>query len=157
MISKKLGIKIPTLLPARRQGWGPLWLIPAMIALFGIVAHGQQSSGDSVSSTAVASPSTPAQPDSVNKFVTKGELIKRVNPKYPKQARKKHIEGTVVMKATITKSGDIGNLELVSGDPLLAKAAMEAVKEWKYRPYRLMGQPVDVETQITVNFELSHH
>ena len=87
--------------------------------------------------------------------VTKGELIKRVNPKYPKAARKRHIEGSVVMKGTITKDGVLNDLQVVSGDPLLAQAALDAAKKWKYRPYLKDGQAVDVETQITVNFQLS--
>jgi len=87
--------------------------------------------------------------------VTPGVLIKRVAPKYPKQARKKHIEGTVIMKATITRDGDIADLQLVSGDPLLAQAALDAVKNWKYRPYLKDGQPVEADTQITVNFALA--
>lgn len=84
-----------------------------------------------------------------------GLLLKKVAPKYPKEARKKHIEGVVVMKATIDTNGNIVGLTLVSGDPLLAKAAMDAVKQWKYRPYFLKGEPVEVETDIRVNFELS--
>ena len=87
--------------------------------------------------------------------VTPGKLIKKVPPKYPKQARKKHIEGTVVLRATITKDGNIGDLQLVSGHPMLAQAALDAVKKWKYRPYLKNGQAVDVETEITVNFQLS--
>jgi protein TonB len=82
-------------------------------------------------------------------------LIKKVRPKYPKQARKQHVEGTVIMRATIAKDGTISDLQLVSGDPLLTQAALDAVKKWKYRPYLKDGQAVDVETQITVNFQLS--
>jgi protein TonB len=59
------------------------------------------------------------------------------------------------MSATISKDGDIADLALVSGEPMLAKAAMDAVKHWKYRPYFLQGQPVEVETQIQVNFTLA--
>ncbi|HET6179485.1 MAG TPA: energy transducer TonB [Candidatus Sulfotelmatobacter sp.] len=87
--------------------------------------------------------------------VSPGLLLKKVAPKYPKEARKQHIEGVVVMKATIDTNGNIVGLTLVSGDPLLAKAAMDAVKQWKYRPYFLKGEPVEVETDIRVNFELS--
>jgi len=59
------------------------------------------------------------------------------------------------MRATIAKDGTISDLQLVSGDPLLTQAALDAVKKWKYRPYLKDGQAVDVETQITVNFQLS--
>jgi protein TonB len=91
----------------------------------------------------------------VSSGVSAGLLLKRVNPVYPKTARKKHIQGVVIMSATIDKNGDIANLVVVSGDPTLAKAATEAVQQWKYRPYLLQGQPVEVETQIQVNFTLA--
>ncbi len=93
----------------------------------------------------------------VSPGVTQGLLITRVQPKYPKKARKKGIQGTVVLHALISKSGDIASLELVSGDPLLAPAAIDAVKQWKYKPYLLQGQPVDVDTQILVNFTLTNN
>jgi protein TonB len=88
--------------------------------------------------------------------VAPGLLVKKVQPKYPKEARKKGVEGSVVMKAIISKTGDIEDLSLVSGDPLLVPSAMKAVKQWKYRPYILEGRPVEVDTRITVNFRLSH-
>jgi TonB family protein len=87
--------------------------------------------------------------------VTAGLLIKRVNPVYPSEARAAYIQGTVVLKAEISKAGDITNLELVSGPIELAGSAVSAVRQWKYRPYLLMGQPVTVETQIQVNYALS--
>jgi len=93
----------------------------------------------------------------VSSGVESGLLIRKVNPQYPKKARKKHIQGTVILTASITKDGDIANLTLVSGDPILAKAAMDAVKQWKYKPYFLKGQPVEVETSIQVNFTLSNN
>jgi periplasmic protein TonB len=94
-------------------------------------------------------------PDSTG--VNTGLLIKKVNPKYPKKARKQKIEGVVVLKAKITQDGDIVDLSVVSGDPLLVQAAVDAVKQWKYRPYLRDGQPVEVDTEITVNFRLSGH
>ena len=90
----------------------------------------------------------------ITQGVTQGLLVKRVNPKYPKEARKEGIQGVVILTAKIGKHGDIADLSVVSGDPLLAKAAMDAVKKWKYRPYLLLGQPVEVQTQIQVNFVL---
>jgi protein TonB len=82
-------------------------------------------------------------------------LIKKVNPEYPKKARSQHVQGTVVLNATISKEGDIADLTVVSGDPLLVKAAVKAVKQWKYRPYLVEGKPVELDTEIRVNFELS--
>jgi len=86
--------------------------------------------------------------------VNPGLLIKKVNPKYPRKARKQKIQGVVVLKAKITQDGDIVDLSVVSGDPLLVQAAVDAVKQWKYRPYLRDGQPVEVDTEITVNFRL---
>lgn len=88
--------------------------------------------------------------------VTNGILLKRVNPEYPIKARRKGIQGTVVLHAVIGKEGDIVGLTMVSGDPLLVKAALKAVKQWKYQPYLLEGKPVEVDTEITVNFALSN-
>jgi periplasmic protein TonB len=93
----------------------------------------------------------------VSQGVSQGLLITKVQPKYPKKARKKGIQGTVVLHALISKAGDIATVELVSGDPLLAPAAIDAVKQWKYKPYLLQGKPVDVDTQIVVNFTLTEN
>jgi TonB family protein len=93
----------------------------------------------------------------VSSGVSGGLLIRKVNPKYPKEARKKGIQGVVSLSATINQSGDIVSLAVVSGDPLLAQAAIEAAKQWKYRPYMLKGQPVEVQTQIQVMFTLSRN
>jgi TonB family protein len=87
--------------------------------------------------------------------VSQGLLIKKVAPKYPESARRDHIQGTVLLLAEIGTDGAIHNLRLISGEPSLAKAAIKAVKQWKYKPYYLKGKPVEVETQIQVNFALS--
>ena len=86
---------------------------------------------------------------------TTGLLIRRVNPEYPQKARRKGIQGTVVLHAVISKEGDIVDLTAVSGDPLLVKSAVKAVKQWKYKPYFFQGKPVEVDTEIQVNFTLS--
>jgi protein TonB len=86
--------------------------------------------------------------------VATGLLIKKVPPDYPDIAKQARVQGQVVMKAVIDKNGDIEDLTLVSGHPMLAPAALAAAKQWKYKPYLLNGQPVKVETQITVNFSL---
>jgi TonB family protein len=83
-------------------------------------------------------------------------LVKRVRPQYPADAREQRIQGTVLLKAIIDKDGNISNLQLISGHPLLAPAAIEAVKQWKYRPYLLNGTPVEIETQVQVNFTLAN-
>jgi periplasmic protein TonB len=86
--------------------------------------------------------------------VAAGLLIYKVIPRYPALARQMRLEGNVVLSATISKSGTIANLHVVSGSPMLQQAALDAVSTWRYRPYLLNGQPVDVETTINVNFKL---
>ena len=107
---------------------------------------------------AEGAPSKPviARPErvKVSSGVTTGLLVKKVSPIYPADARAAHIQGTVVLRAEISKAGDIVDLELVDGPIELAGSAVAAVRQWKYKPYLLMGQPVTVETQIQVNYEL---
>ncbi|HEX8814898.1 MAG TPA: energy transducer TonB [Terriglobales bacterium] len=83
-----------------------------------------------------------------------GYLVIRVQPSYPPLARQARIQGSVILHALISRDGRIENLQLVSGHPLLVQSAMDAVKQWRYRPYLLNNEPVEVETQITVNFSL---
>ncbi len=101
--------------------------------------------------------SSPASPQRVrvSQGVSAGLLVKKVAPQYPEDARQARIQGTVVLHALIDKYGDVVDLSLVSGHPMLAPAAIKAVKKWKYRPYLLNGQPMTVETQIVVNFQLT--
>jgi len=112
--------------------------------------------GGIISSTPVAVPkvATP-QRVRVSQGVTQGLLIRKVQPVYPPLARQARIQGTVLLQAEISKDGTIENLHLISGHPMLAPAAIEAVKQWRYKPYILNGEPVEVETQITVNFTLA--
>ena len=79
-------------------------------------------------------------------------IIHKTTPVYPKFAQDAHIVGTIVLKATITRQGAIEGIQVLSGPRLLAPAAVDAVKTWKYKPYMLDGQPVAVETNITVVF-----
>ncbi len=91
----------------------------------------------------------------VSSGVAQGMLIHEVRPQYPGPARSAHIQGAVVLQATIGKDGTIQNLHLLSGHPLLTQAAMDAVRQWRYRPYLLNNEPVEVDTTIQVNFMLS--
>ena len=91
----------------------------------------------------------------VSQGVAQGFLVRKVNPVYPPLARQARIQGVVILQAQISKEGNIENLQLISGHPMLAPAAIEAVKQWKYKPYLLNGEPVEVETQVQVNFTLS--
>jgi len=91
----------------------------------------------------------------VSQGVTQGLVLHKVQPAYPPLARTARVQGSVVLAAIIGKDGTIQNLHVVSGHPLLTQAALEAVKQWRYRPYILNGEPVEVDTQVTVNFTLS--
>ncbi len=112
--------------------------------------------GGIISSTPVAVPkvATP-QRVRVSTGVATGLLIRKVTPNYPPLAKQARIQGSVVLQAEISKDGTIQNLQLISGHPMLAPAAIEAVKQWRYKPYLLNGEPVAVETQVVVNFSLS--
>jgi protein TonB len=112
--------------------------------------------GGIISSTPVAVPkvATP-QRVRVSQGVSAGLLVRKVNPNYPPLARQARIQGQVVLRAVISKDGSIENLTLVSGHPMLAPAAIDAVKQWKYKPYLLNGEPVEVDTEVLVNFTLA--
>jgi protein TonB len=91
----------------------------------------------------------------VSQGVTQGMVIRKVEPKYPKIALGARIVGIVLLKAVIGKDGDIKELQVVSGHPILVPAAIDAVKQWRYRPYLLNGEPVEVETNVIVTFQIS--
>jgi protein TonB len=90
----------------------------------------------------------------VSQGVTQGLILKRVQPVYPQQALQMRVHGAVQLQAEISKTGAISNIKVLSGDAVLARAAVQAVSQWKYKPYFLNGEPVDIQTQITVNFKL---
>jgi protein TonB len=90
----------------------------------------------------------------VSQGVSQGMLIKKVQPDFPAQARQLRIEGAVQLLATVGKDGNVSEVKVLGGHPVLARAATDAVKKWKYKPYLLNGQPIEFETQITVNFRL---
>ena len=91
---------------------------------------------------------------SVSQGVSQGLLYKKVAPVYPAGAIRMRVEGKVELAATISKEGNISQVKVLSGDGQLSKAAVDAVKQWKYKPYLLNGEPVEIQTQITVNFRL---
>lgn len=108
----------------------------------------------SISSAGVKTAKPAAQLLRVSQGVMEGLVLKRVQPRYPSQALQMRIQGSVQLQATISQTGDIENLKIVSGDAVLGRAAVEAVHQWKYKPYYLNGDPVPIETQILVNFKL---
>jgi len=111
--------------------------------------------GGIISSTPVVPKVATPQRVRVSQGVSQGLLIRKIQPNYPPLARQARIQGQVLLQAQISKQGTIENLQLISGHPMLAPAAIEAVKQWRYKPYFLNGEPVEVETQITVIFSLS--
>jgi protein TonB len=100
-------------------------------------------------------PATPNGAVRVSSGVIAGLMEHSVAPVYPPIAKAAHVQGVVIMHALISKTGDIENLQVISGPPMLAASAMDAVRQWKYRPYFLQGEPVAVETTINVNFTFS--
>jgi protein TonB len=87
--------------------------------------------------------------------VTAAMLVNRVQPVYPPLARQTRISGTVRLHAIIGKDGSVQQLEVLSGHPLLVQAALDAVRQWRYRPTLLNGEPVEVDTTIDVIFSLN--
>jgi len=98
--------------------------------------------------------SAPPKSVSISAGVSQGLLIRKLAPVYPPKAKHSGIQGSVVLKAVIGKDGRIKNLQTVSGPEELRAAAIGAVQQWQYRPYLLFGEPVEVDTQVTVNFKL---
>ncbi len=117
------------------------------------------SSGDSaiagiMGSSSVPLPKQGPQSLRVSQGVLQGLLIKKIQPTYPAQAIQMRMQGAVLLEAKIGKDGSILDARQVSGNTVLGRAAIDAVRKWKYRPYLLNGQPVEINTQITVNFQL---
>jgi periplasmic protein TonB len=91
----------------------------------------------------------------VSTGISEGMLIHRVEPIYPTIAARARIQGTVQLRAVIAKDGSIENLQVIGGHPILQQAALQAVKQWRYKPYILNGEPLEVETIVIVNFHMS--
>ena len=123
----------------------------------GIAGQGYQPGIDQsiVSDYARPLPVIAAQPRPPRTSVMmEGNLIHKVEPQYPAIAKQLHIAGSVIVKAYISRDGLITRTVVESGPPLLVKAALDAVRQWRYRPYYLNHEPIEVETEITVNFVL---
>ena len=104
----------------------------------------------------VLAPPKPAAPARIKQGgeVTAASIITQTRPAYPALARQARIQGTVVLHAIIDKEGKVAQLEVVSGHPLLVQSAIEAVKQWRYKPTQLNGDPVEVDTTIQVTFTM---
>ena len=136
---------------------------PSMIGVIGVEGMADGTRGSSLNDLfsrigagpAVAKPSTP-RTLSVSSRLMSGYLLDKTVPQYPAIARAARIQGTVVLQATIAKDGTIQNLRVIDGPPMLQQAAMDAVRSWRYKPYLLNGEPVEVETTINVVFNLGN-
>ena len=148
---------LPTSVPASDEG-------PPQITGSGPYVSGPTVSGDlrgirglfdggSRPVLPAAPPVTVAHPLRLS-HMSEGDLLRKVQPTYPALARSARIQGIVVLQAVISKQGTIENLRVLTGHPMLAPAAIDAVRQWRYRPYILNNEPIEVETQITVNFSL---
>jgi protein TonB len=96
------------------------------------------------------------KPTQVPEGISTGLLIKKVRPIYPPEALRALIEGTVRLSAVINKTGDVVDLEVMDGPLELVVSAVDAVRQWKYRPYLLNSAPVDVQTQVIVNYSIRY-
>jgi protein TonB len=92
----------------------------------------------------------------ISQGVSQGLLLKKIQPAYPPNALRMRIEGPVKLLATVGKNGSVTEVKVVSGDQLLTQSAVDAVKQWKYKPYLLNGDPVEIQTEISINFKLPH-
>jgi protein TonB len=124
---------------------------PSMI---GIATAGTGAPPPNFVSSGEIVPKPMLQTLNISQGVSHGLLIKKVQPVYPRNALAMRVEGSIELLATISKTGDITQVKVLSGDSQLTKAATDAVKQWKYKPYLLNGEPVEIQTQVTINFKL---
>lgn len=115
-------------------------LILAAILIISGVAHAQEPDASAPPKARIAG------------GVMAGQILTKVQPVYPADARAAHVSGTVVMHAIIARDGTVKNLQVISGPEMLRASAVEAVSQWTYRPYTLNGEPTEVDTTITVNY-----
>ena len=119
-----------------------------------LLASVPATSSDPLGSVLPRDPVVPAATLPVSQGISEGIVEYRIQPTYPQQARAMRLEGQVVLRATVTENGALRDLKVVKGHPILARAAVEAVSRWRYRPYQLNGKPVAMQTNITLDFKL---
>jgi TonB family protein len=118
--------------------------------------HAQEPSHKSASQQTPAQQKQAPKRVRISQGVSDGLIVNKVQPEYPSEARNKGVEGSVLMQVLISDTGNVTNLRVISGDGMLVPSAMAAVQQWKYRPYVLNGQPAEVETQVTIKYELRY-
>ncbi|MGC2183821.1 MAG: TonB family protein [Terriglobales bacterium] len=120
-----------------------------------LIAASSAAPGDPASAIGKVIETAPALPEltiPISQGTSGGELIHKVQPVYPPEARRMRMTGRVVIDAIVNVEGRVDDLKLVSGDPMLAAAAMDAVRKWRYSPYLLNGKPIPKDTRITISF-----
>ena len=120
-----------------------------------VVAASSAAAGDPGSAIANAIQTPPVLPTlsvPISQGTSGGVLLHKVQPVYPVEARRMHMAGSVVIDAVVNVEGQVDDLKLVSGEPLLSAAAMDAVRKWQYSPYLLNGKPIPRQTRITISF-----
>jgi len=130
--------------------------MPGSGGLLGGIIGGLPAAAPPPPPKAAPPPPKPTGPMKIGGNVVAANLINPVKPVYPPLAKMARQQGTVKFEAMISKEGTIEDLKLISGPPLLVQAAMDAVKQWRYKPTVLNGEPVEVQTTIDVNFSLSN-
>jgi protein TonB len=128
-------------------------LLVGFVFCYTILANGQEMPPPKPKSNSV--PGKEVQQGAGNGKPSAVDLISHVEPVYPPLARQAKIEGTIKLQAIIAKDGSVSHLEVISGHPLLQQAALDAVRQWKYRPTMIDGKRVEVETTVEVKFALS--
>jgi TonB family protein len=130
--------------------------LAVLIALLaGSSLEGRQSRGASALRATQGDGQQPnvSEPAQVEPSAAQNYLEKQVPPKYPEKARQMRVQGTVVLNVMISKKGKVTEISVISGHPLLVPAAIDAVKQWRYKPYRVAGHKVEAQTEVVVNFE----
>lgn len=125
---------------------------PAPEALLSAANGGSKAISGIVDSVGVVVPKS--QTLKVSQAVMQSMIVKKVQPQYPYQAQRTRLHGTVLLEATIAKDGHVSNVKQTNGSEVLGRAAMDAVRQWRYKPYLLNGQPIEVQTQVSIDFKL---
>ena len=125
---------------------------PEAPSISGLGATARPEALNTIAPVTAALPVIAPQTHNISQGVIAGLLVKKVAPVYPTQALQMRIQGTVALRATIGKDGSIKDVKVISGPAPLARAALDAVRQWKYRPYTLNGEPVEIQTEVNINF-----
>lgn len=150
-----INLAAPTVIPRRIATEDSTSAPPQMNTVFGDV-HGSNIISRLVLPPSLPPRARPSGPVRVSSGVAEGHLLTPIRPIYPAIARVAHIQGVVVIEAVISRQGLVEQAHIVSGQPMLAEAAMAAVSRARYQPYRLNGEPVEVETTINIDFVLGN-